>query len=215
MNSAFVFHNCLFQSELLGRRARNLAELRQGIAQVPNASIYHHTHRRLQQHIRLSPEPPNDFAYWTKNSLGALRTAEALASIPMASYRSLDEVRAGFLAVLDSVLAEANGFRPDAPPGMEFHFFSMRLFVLPTPTEARTIGEFRDGLSRVPIESIQYHVFASRLGLAPPEHGFTGWLESIGQSALAEVYQRMDPYTLSLESLRKMLVRKAAAHAEA
>ena len=52
---------------LIGRKAKNLEELRAGVAAVPDSSLYFHTHHELHQHEVLSPEPPNDFAFWVKN----------------------------------------------------------------------------------------------------------------------------------------------------
>ena len=70
MNNPFYFYTRLNLVELLGTKARNVMELLKGIKGAPDASIYYHTHHFLQQHIFLSPEPPNDFAFWTKNVLG-------------------------------------------------------------------------------------------------------------------------------------------------
>lgn len=57
----FVFYTRLHLSELTGCKASNLKQLVDIIRTMPESSIYHHTHRFLQQHQYLSPEPPNDF----------------------------------------------------------------------------------------------------------------------------------------------------------
>ncbi|MCL4551193.1 MAG: DUF5752 family protein, partial [Bacteroidetes bacterium] len=54
---------------LLGRRAKNLSELLAGIKAVPPMTIFQHTHHYLIQHEHISPEPPNDFAYWITSAL--------------------------------------------------------------------------------------------------------------------------------------------------
>ncbi len=66
----FKFYTRLHLTELTGLRAINLSQLAALIRKVPGSSIYHHTHRFLQQHQYLSPEPPNDFAYWVSEILG-------------------------------------------------------------------------------------------------------------------------------------------------
>ncbi|HTR80235.1 MAG TPA: DUF5752 family protein, partial [Bacteroidota bacterium] len=66
---AFHFFSKLDQTILLGKKASNLTELLDGLRTVPGSSIYYHTHRFLQQHNYLSPEPPNDFAYWVTGVL--------------------------------------------------------------------------------------------------------------------------------------------------
>ncbi len=60
----FQFYTRLQLSELTGLKASTLPELLTHIRAVPTSCIYYHTHRYLQQHQYLSPEPPNDFAYW-------------------------------------------------------------------------------------------------------------------------------------------------------
>lgn len=56
--------------ELTGLKAANLQQLLDSVKTVPGSVIYHHTHRFLLQHQYLSPEPPNDFAYWITGILG-------------------------------------------------------------------------------------------------------------------------------------------------
>src|SRR5665647_2762257 len=83
----FNFHTQYHLVELLGSKARNPVELLEGIKTVPESCIYFHTHRFLQQHHYLSPEPPNDFAYWISGSLGLNDIGERLASIDTVRYR--------------------------------------------------------------------------------------------------------------------------------
>ena len=78
---AFHFFTKLEQTLLLGMRARTGAELLAGIQSVPESSIYFHTHRFLHQYHFLSPEPPNDFAYWVTHVLGDDALGEQLWSV--------------------------------------------------------------------------------------------------------------------------------------
>jgi len=69
----FRFYTRLHLSELTGLRAATLVQFLGLLKTVSGSCIYHHTHRFLQQHQYLSPEPPNDFAYgwprlWAKMS---------------------------------------------------------------------------------------------------------------------------------------------------
>ena len=72
----FRLHTRLHLSELTGLKAATLNELLELIKTVSGSCIYQHTHRFLQQHQYLSPEPPNDFAYWVSTVLGEDRLAE-------------------------------------------------------------------------------------------------------------------------------------------
>ena len=66
----FKFYTQVSIPELTGLKASNLQDLLDLIKTVPGSVIYYHTHRFLQQHQYLSPEPPNDFAYWITGILG-------------------------------------------------------------------------------------------------------------------------------------------------
>lgn len=215
MPEPFVFRLQLTQVELLGRRAGNITELRHHLKKIPDTSIYYHTHHRLRQHVIRSPEPPNDFSYWITKALGLAKMGEAFSSLPFASYRSIGEIRQAFLSPLDAFLLEENGHRPQASAGTEFHFLDGRTFLLPTGLEARTPEEFKEVIGRTPIGSIQYHVFAPRLGMAPPEYDFAAWFEAWGREDIARDIRRLDPYTMTLETLRLNILKKVADHVAA
>jgi len=104
----FEFKSRLALTELLGRKAATLPELIDGIRTVPPSSIYHHTHRFLQHHHFLSPEPPNDFAYWTTNELNDEVAGETLASIEIMQFTRLADLRRRFLELLDNYLKSAD-----------------------------------------------------------------------------------------------------------
>ncbi|MBU2567890.1 MAG: hypothetical protein KJ967_03865, partial [Elusimicrobia bacterium] len=83
---------------MLGLKTRNLKELLEGIKTVPGSSIYHHTHRFLQQHHFLSPEPPNDFAYWITNILQESYMGEKFASVNIIQFESIRQLREKFIS---------------------------------------------------------------------------------------------------------------------
>ncbi len=89
----FTFYTRLHLQELTGLKARGLKELLKGMREVSGSVIYHHTHRFLQQHQFLSPEPPNDFAYWVTEVLGEHRWGEELASIDTIRFSSIRALR--------------------------------------------------------------------------------------------------------------------------
>ena len=165
MSEPFRFHTRLNLVELLGRRASTVRELLTGIREVPGASIYHHTHRFLQQHHFLSPEPPNDFAYWISGSLGLNDIGERLASIDTVRYRRINDLRTRYVEILEEALAARRNSWPVCQESDEFHFMSCRTFIIPLPAVARDAGEFLDILGRISVNSLYYHVFESRLRL--------------------------------------------------
>jgi len=210
MEKPFRFYTRLNLVELLGRQAKNVAELLEGVRQVSGSSIYYHTHRFLQQHHYLSPEPPNDFAFWVTNSVGLDTLGERLASVDTVKFRSIRGLREKFLEILESYSREQNSRNTDCQEGEEFHFMSCRTFILPTPYEAWNLKEFCEILRKVSINSIYFHIFEARLRLERGENDFSNWLEDIGQKKLARDISRLDPYTMTLEGLRKKLIQRAS-----
>lgn len=191
---------------LLGRKAKNAAELRAHLAEVPEMSVYYHTHRFLQQHHYLSPEPPNDFAYWVTGVLNDDLLGEQLASIDVVQFVTIEQIRRRILEILDAYCVSAER-AAEAPRGEEFHFMSCQTFAFPTPHRASTLHEFRDALGKVSINSLYFHMFDARLRPELGMNDFSVWLRDNGYRALAEEINLLDPYSHTLEGLRKTLIK--------
>jgi hypothetical protein len=206
MATPFQFYSRLNLVELLGIRARNIRELLEGIKIVPGSSIYYHTHRFLQQHHFLSPEPPNDFSFWITNSLGLDALGERMASIDTVKFRKIRDLREKFIEVLEDCINKENFKNTECHEGEEFHFMSCRTFIFKTPFIARNPEEFIKIVEKISINSIYYHIFESRLRLEKGENDFSNWFESIGMKDVAEEISRFDPYTITLEGLRRKII---------
>lgn len=207
----FQFYTKLDQTLLLGVRARNVQGLLEGIRKVPASSIYHHTHKFLQQHHYLSPEPPNDFAYWTSEVMGDAVLGEQLSSVDIVQFQSIEDVRRRFIHLLEYHL-EALERMPFSPPGEEFYFMATRLFVFPTNHAASTLSEFIQALDRISIASIYYHVFDAKLRLERGENDFSRWFADMGLEGLAAEMRSLDPYAYTLEGLRKRIIVMAKTY---
>lgn len=67
--------------------------------------------------------------------------------------------------------------------------------------------ELTEILKKITIDSIYYHVFESRLRLEKGKNDISLWIEkAIGDKRLADKITQLDPYTFTLEALRKKLV---------
>jgi hypothetical protein len=207
----FSFHTKLDLTVLLGRVAKNSAELLEGMKEVPDSSIYYHTHRFLHQHHYLSPEPPNDFAYWTTEVINDALLGEKLSSVDIVQFERIADLRATFIEILEEHLQEAEKLR-DCPTGEEFHFMASQTFAIPTPYAARSTREFADILQRVSINSLYFHIFDARLRLEHGENDFSRWFRDLGKQELADELARLDPYTYTLEGLRQRIIQLVKKH---
>ena len=204
--SPFRFWTRLTLTRLTGRRAADLAEFVEHLRTVPASVIFHHTHHFLVQHQHLSPEPPNDLAFWVTNVLQEDRLGERLAAIDTVQFPSLEDLRDRVVGVIDEYLETRQELRT-APPGEEFHFMDAISFTLPTGHQARTLAEFARELRQVTYGAIAYHLFESRLRVGSDDNDFSRWLErDLSEPELAAGVRKLDPYTYTMEGLRQRLL---------
>jgi len=206
----FKFYTRLHLTELTGLRAINLSQLVGLIKKVPGSSIYHHTHRFLQQHQYLSPEPPNDFAYWVSEILGEEELGEKLASIDTFQYSTIRSLRDKIAITIEDYLKNNKLAKLKfAREQEEFHFIKSVSFVLPTDYTANDLKELLVIIKKITIDAIYFHMFESRLRLERMDNDFSNWIRnSIGDKELADEISRLDPYTYTLDGLRNKLITK-------
>jgi hypothetical protein len=204
----FNFYTRLNLIEFTGKKATNLRELVEIMKEVPGSVIYHHTHHYLQQHLYLSPEPPNDFAYWVTYILREDELGEEIASIDLCEFSTIRSLREKIMDTIEQHLARNPETLRTAPPGGEFHFFKTITFILPTPYVASNLLEFLEAIRKISIHSIYFHMFEAKLRLEKGENDFSRWIEDmLGEKELAREIAKFDPYTFTMEGLRGNLCR--------
>jgi len=205
----FKFCTRLHLSELTGLRATTLSQLLVLIKEVPGSCIYHHTHRFLQQHQYLSPEPPNDFAYWVTDILGEDELGEKLVSIDTMRYSTIRDLREKIALTIEDYLRDSPFAKLKfAHSGEEFHFIKSVSFILPTNYIVYDLKEFIGVLRKITFDSIYFHIFEARLRLEKPTNDFSFWIEnSLGNKELADKISAFDPYTCTLEDLRNRIIQ--------
>ena len=212
-STEFHFKTKFDQTILLGLKAVTISELLSGIKTVPDSSIYLHTHKFLHQHHFLSPEPPNDFAYWVTNVLNENALGERISSIDIIRFHTIADVRKQFVNLIEGfLLTSRRGV--EAPAGEEFYFMASQIFVLETPHIAQTLEDFIRCLETVSIHSLNYHMFDAHLRMEQEENDFSEWFRAIGMTALANEIRHIDPYTRTLDGLRKKLLNIVRTHAK-
>ncbi len=205
----FRFYTRLHLSELTGLRATNLNQLVKLIKVVPGSSIYHHTHRFLQQHQFFSPEPPNDFAYWVTEVLGEKELGERLASIDIVHFDRIHDLRVKIVAVIEEYLDQERFAQLKfSREGEEFHFMKSVSFVIPTDYTVDNLADFVEVLKKITFDSIYFHIFEARLRLEKETNDFSNWIEhSLGDKVLADELSALDPYTRTLDDLRAAIIK--------
>jgi hypothetical protein len=202
----FRFLTASYLTRIGNQRATNLHELREGLEQSSDGSIFYHTFQTLGLHHFLTEGFSNDFAQWVLASTNRVELAEQLAGLDIRDYLSLAELRAD----LQRVMAEYCDSHPSESTQTAFEPFYFREGIeitVPLGREARTLAEFRDGLASLGHASLQFHFIASRLRLQLRTNDFSHWLAAgLGLEGLARQMNRIDIYTNTLDGIQERLL---------
>jgi hypothetical protein len=205
--SGFQFVTASYVIRINNQKATTLNELRTGLDQASDASIFFHTFQSLGRHHFLTEGFSNELAQWVLTGLNRPQLAERLGGLDVRDYLSLAELRADLRRILTEYCeenpreADISGFEP-------FHFCECGEVTAPLGPEANTLAEFREGLERLSHASIYYHFLISRLRLQLKTNDFSYWLESVMERVdLARRINRIDIYTNTLDSARDQMVR--------
>jgi len=203
----FRFYTRTHLTELTGLRAKTLHELVEVMKKVPDAVIHYHTHRFLEEHHYLTPEPANDFGVWVSDALGEEVLGERLASVNTVELTNLGAIREIYVGIIEEGQAKGPVSR-EAMTGREFYFMKSVSMILPTLYAAHDLREFVETLRKISMGSLYFHVFESRLRLGKGLNDFSIWIkDSLGEDQLGEEIARLDPYTYTLEGLRLALIQ--------
>lgn len=205
MSKTFQFYSEFNLPVLLGRKAKNINELIEGVKEVPDASIYYHTHRFLKQHHFLIPELPNDFAYWLRNVLNMRQLGEFVSSINIVECTNLTQLRSKLIDSLES-FKHRDEYSFNCASGYEFQFMSCKTFSLKVPFRTKNLKEFEKVFKEVSVYTFYYHIFEPKLRRGKKQNDFVEWFEDIGEKELAERVSRLDPYTMTLEGYRTKIL---------
>jgi hypothetical protein len=198
MSQPFEFRQCTTILKSTGRKAKDLHELRSGIAVIDDGSLFHHTYQYfLKGHVL---EYTNDFAQWAGETIEERALAEQLSSIDPYAYESMESLREGILSVIDNYLKKFPEPR-QTMPGHEFHFNQTLTLIFPAGIRAMNLAEFLMGIKYVDPTSIYYHFYEARTRLGVDD--FSSWISGLDKGGLVEKIQAIDPFMHSIEEIRE------------
>jgi hypothetical protein len=201
----FRFTGCVELRQTLDIHALDERELMNRIAEVPTDSIFFHTFGYFLRHRAFTTAYGNDFARWVALEIGDDALAECLAVVDPFAFSTLEGLREHLMTILQDHLRgrEAEG-RVEFDRG--FHFQQSHIVEVPLGVAAATLGEFRAGLATVDESAIYLHTVETRARPRQAE-AFAAWLrEALALPALAERFERIDPYLTTLERIRGRLL---------
>ena len=203
----FYFNSAAHLLRIEREKATTLAEFLDAVRTCPDASIFQHTFRTLQEHHFIREGFSNDFAHWAFAGCNEVGLAERLASIDVREYTSIPALRERIVNIVETYL-DKNPRARDRGALEPFYFCASDTVVVPTPFVARNLAEFADCLNRVSVHCIHYHFIEARLRLKLNSNDFSVWLEEeLDMPRLADRLNRIDIYTSTLQDVRRKVLQ--------
>ena len=201
----FRFAGCIELRQTLDVHALDERELMNRISEVPAGSIFFHTFGYFLRHRPFTTAYGNDFARWAAVEIGDHALSERLAVVDPFAFSTLEELREYLATILQDHLRgrEAVG---RVEFDRAFHFQLSHVVEVQLGVAAETLVEFRAGLATVDESAIYLHTVETRARERRSE-SFAEWLrDALELPALAERFERADPYLTSLERVRGRLL---------
>jgi hypothetical protein len=202
----FEVKDCALLVQATGRKARFLQELRNHLAEVVPASIYHHFWGSLLQPRFEEREFNNDFASWVAHAIHDGVLAERLAALDPTQFADLEALRVELLELIDSRLDEVEHLAW-AHSTESFEFACAQIVVFDTRRRLATPAELAACLPELSTSSVFYHFVDARSRTPDGRDDFSEWLAGFGpgQAATLEALAGVDPFFGSLGQLRERL----------
>lgn len=199
----FEFRQCVSIHKSTGKKAGNLRELRDVIAEASEESIVHHNYQYFMKGHML--EYTNDFAEWVGESLGEKALAEHLSNIDPYEYKEIGALRNELLELIDDYLDRFPNTK-EAMPGDELYFNETVTLIFPVGIRARNLAEFFAAIKYIDEDCIYYHFYEARIRLGRGSDDFSRWFEdTLGEKDLAGKIRAVDPLMYTSEQIRTFI----------
>src|SRR5712671_511537 len=97
----FYFNTSAHLLRITRQKANNLSEFLDALRECPEASIFQHSFRTLQEHHFIREGFSNDFAHWALSACNEPSLAEGLASVDVREFTSVEALRLRFLEIME------------------------------------------------------------------------------------------------------------------
>lgn len=200
----FQFIAASYLIRIRTERARTLGEMARFLRTCSDASIFYHTFQSLESHHYATFS--SDFAQWILAACNEVELAERLAVIDLREIVSLDDLRQKLAGAVEQHLKQqpASADRPTFEP---FHFCEAVEHTLPLDVRATNLAELGEGIRRLGLHTLHYHLINSRLRLRLATNDFSHWIRgSLHLPELADKLNHIDFYTNTLEGVREEML---------
>jgi hypothetical protein len=202
----FVFLGCVELRQTLDLHALDERELMHRLEEATVDSVFFHTFGYFLRHRPVTTAYGNDFARWAAVELGDRTLAERLAVVDPFAFQSVEALREHLVTILQDHL-RARGPDPRVEFDRAFHFQRSYLVEVVLGLTATTLAEFRAGLASADPSAIYLHTVEARARAGRRAGDFAEWLRgALELPALAERFERLDPYLTTLERVRGRLL---------
>jgi hypothetical protein len=191
--------------------AINLRELRERVAACNENVLFHHFCESLLRPAFDHPDYRNDFAVWAKWYLSDRVLAERLGILDPYTVKSLEELRAITLDIIDERLSEVVAI-PSAAPGDEFYFLEATTVVLDTGERVNSPKELGAAIRKMTNGSIFFHFLEARRRVPVGMDDFSAWLkgEEKKNAKYIRTLESIDFYFHSLSNLKEEIIAALA-----
>ncbi len=189
-----------------GIKVDNIGALYQGINKVSESSIFYHLHHSYFRRHFTHTDNMNDFARWLWISMGEQSISERIAVINPFLFDSLNNCRKALLNTLKDYIGKVEYF-PRVLKDHEFYFLELRSFIHPTGFVASNLKEFKNGLERLSISSLFYHLIDSRIRTGRRTNDFSVWLsKELKERSKAEAIENLNLFSLNLWDIKDEII---------
>jgi len=208
----FAVKDCALLVRMSGLTpAINLRELRERVAACNENVLFHHFCESLLRPAFDHPDYRNDFAVWAKWYLSDRVLAERLGILDPYTVKSLEELRAITLDIIDERLSEVVAI-PSAAPGDEFYFLEATTVVLDTGERVNSPKELGAAIRKMTNGSIFFHFLEARRRVPVGMDDFSAWLkgEEKKNAKYIRTLESIDFYFHSLSNLKEEIIAALA-----